>query len=52
MSKINRKKKNKKTLEPGNSSVDYEKLVDYLQKGGFCLGNESIIVLSKQEMNH
>jgi len=32
----------KETLEPGNSSVQYEKLVDYSQKGGFCLGKESI----------
>ena len=43
--------KKKETLESGNSSVGYEKLVDDLQKGGFCLGNESINVLSKQEMN-
>ena len=42
----------KETLEPGNSSVLYEKLVHYSQKGGFCLGNESIGFLSKQEMNH
>lgn len=44
--------KKKETLESGNSSVGYEKLVVYSQKGGFCLGKESIDVLSKQEMNH
>jgi hypothetical protein len=32
----------KETLEPGNSSVLYEKLVGYSQKGGVCLTSESI----------